>query len=259
VTRAAALALAAATAAGSAIGTPGRRAAGPARAPAPDTVTPASVPFAPGERLEYEVKFGFFRVGRATMEVLGVDSVRGVPTYHVIFAIHGRAIFYSMTDSLESWFSVNDLTSRRFIQNNNENGHLYVHHYEIHPDLGYFVQDGTDSLPTTPNPLDDASFFYFARTIPLQVGSTYAFDRYFKPDRNPVTLTVLSQDSVDTPAGRFAAIALRPVFKSHGLFSQGGRAVVYLAADSTRIPLLIKSHMAVGSLTLALRSRGDTP
>ena len=35
-------------------------------------------------------------------------------------------------------------------------------------------------------------------------------DRYFKPDRNPVTLRVLSDDSVNTPAGRFAAIAIRP-------------------------------------------------
>ena len=154
---------------------------------------------------------------------------------------------------------MDSLTSRRFVQNNNENGSLYLHHYEIHPEHGYFVQDGKDSLPTTPRPLDDASFFYFARSIPLAVGSTYSFDRYFKPDRNPVTLTVVSEDSVDTPAGRFAAIAIRPVFKSRGLFAEGGRAEVYLAADSTRIPLVIRSHMVIGSLTMSLRRRSQAP
>ncbi|HXY18544.1 MAG TPA: DUF3108 domain-containing protein [Gemmatimonadales bacterium] len=225
-------------------------------APRPQDPVPAPLPFTTGERLEYEVKFGIFRVGRATMQVLGVDTIRGTPAYHVAFVIRGRAaFFYSMTDTLESWFSVADLTSLRFVQNNNENGSRYYHTYEIHADSGYFIQDGKDSLPTTARPLDDASFFYFARTVPLQVGQTYSYDRYFKPDRNPVTLTVLSADSVDTPAGRFAAIAVRPVFKSRGLFAEGGQAVVYLSADSTRIPLVIKSHLSLGSLSLALRSR----
>jgi len=224
--------------------------------PRAELAPPLHVPFAPGERLEYDVKFGIFRVGRATMEVAGVDTVRGEPAYHVLFVIRGRAaFFYSMTDTLESWFSVATLTSRRFVQNNNENGSRYFHTYEIHPAAGYFIQDGRDSLPTTAEPLDDASFFYFARTIPLEVGQTYSFNRYFKPDRNPVKLTVLSLDSVDTPAGRFAAIAIRPVFKSRGLFAEGGQAVVYLAADSTRIPLVIKSHLSLGSLSMALRSR----
>jgi len=222
----------------------------------PTEPTPLPVPFAPGERLEYEVKFGIFRVGRASMEVKGIDTVRGTPCYHVVFAIHGSAIFYSLTDTLESWFSVSDLTSRRFVQDNVENRKRYYHRYEIHPELGYFVQDGKDTLPTTQEPLDDASFFYFARTVPLEVGQTYAYPRYFKPDRNPVTLSVVSSDSVNTPAGRFAAIAVRPVFKSRGLFSEGGRAQVYLSADASRIPLVIRSWMSVGNLTMSLRSRG---
>jgi hypothetical protein len=228
--------------------------------PAPrDAVTPLPVPFAPGERLEYEVKFGIFRVGRASMEVLGVDTVRGVPAYHVRFAIRGSAVFYSLTDTLESWFSVYDLTSRRFIQDNRENGKRYYHRYEIHPEQGYFVQDERDTLPTTQEPLDDASFFYFARTVPLEVGRTYEYPRYFKPDRNPVTLHVLADDSISTPAGRFAAIAVSPVFRSRGLFAAGGRARVYLHADSTRIPLLIRSWMSVGNLTMSLRSRTGSP
>jgi hypothetical protein len=234
-------------------GRPGPRGAAPPPPTGQDSVRP--VPFAPGERLEYEVKFGIFRVGRASLEVVGIDTLREEPTYHVVIAIHASAIFYTMTDTLESWFSVRDLTSRRFVQNNRENGRLYWHDYEIYPELGYYVQDGKDTLTTTAEPLDDASFLYFARTVALEVGQTYEFQRYFRPDRNPVTLHVLSEDSVSTPAGRFAAIVIRPVFKSRGLFAEGGRAQVYLAADSTRIPLLIRSWMAVGNLTMSLRSR----
>lgn len=216
--------------------------------------TMALVPFAPGERMEYEVKFGIFRVGRASMEVLRIDTVRAEPVYHVVFAVRGRAIFYSLSDTLQSWFSVRDLTSRRFVQDNEENGRQRLNRYEIHPDRGYYIQNGADTNATTAQPLDDASFFYFARTLPLEAGRTYEFRRYFKPDRNPVTLRVLGRDTIDTPAGRFAAIAVRPTFKSRGLFSEGGRATIWLSDDAARIPILIRSRISIGSLSISLRN-----
>ena len=46
-----------------------------------------------------------------------------------------------------------------------------------------------------------ASFLYFLRTIPLDVGETYTFDRYFRPDRNPVTIKVLRTERIRV-AGR---------------------------------------------------------
>jgi hypothetical protein len=210
-------------------------------------------PFAVGERMVYDVKFGIFRVGRASMEVVRIDTIRGEPVYHVVFTVRGHAIFYSLTDSLQSWFSVHDLTSRRFTQDTDDNGTLRVNRYEIHPDRGYYVQNGRDTLPSTAQPLDDASFFYFARTLPLEVGRTYTLPRYFKPDRNPVTLRVLGRETVNTPYGRFAAVAVRPTFKSRGLFSAGGQATVWLSDDEFRIPVAIRTRLSIGSLTMSLR------
>jgi hypothetical protein len=211
------------------------------------------LPFAVGERMEYDVKFGMFRVGRASMEVVRLDTIRGEPVFHVVFTVRGRAIFYSLTDSLQSWFSVHDLTSRRFTQDTDDNGTFRVNRYEIDPARGFYVQNGRDTLATTAQPLDDASFFYFARTLPLEVGRTYTLPRYFKPDRNPVTLRVLGRDTVDTPYGRFAAVAVRPTFKSRGLFSAGGQATVWLSDDEYRIPVVIRTRLSVGSLTMNLR------
>ena len=217
----------------------------------PDTLAP--LPFAVGERMEYDVKFGIFRVGRATMEVVKIDTVRGEPVFHVVFAVRGRAVFYSLSDSLQSWFTVRDLTSRRFVQDNEENGDRRINRYEIHPELGYYIQNQRDTSATTRQPLDDASFFYFARTLPLVVGRTYDLPRYFKLDRNPVTLHVLRRETVDTPFGRFAAVAVRPTFKSRGLFSAGGQATVWLSDDEYRIPVAIRTHLSIGSLTMNLR------
>jgi len=239
--------------AGAALATTIAAAANAAAQAEPALVRPDSLPFAVGERMEYDVKFGIFRVGRASMEVVKIDTIGGEPVFHVVFAVRGRAIFYSLSDSLQSWFSVRDLTSRRFVQDNDENGDRRVNHYEIHPDRGFYVQNQRDTVPTTALPLDDASFFYFARTLPLEVGRTYSLPRYFKPDRNPVTLSVLRRETVDTPYGRFAAVAVRPTFKSRGLFSEGGQATVWLSDDAYRIPVAIRTRLSVGSLTMNLR------
>ncbi|HET7322391.1 MAG TPA: hypothetical protein VFI96_07860, partial [Longimicrobiaceae bacterium] len=40
------------------------------------------LPFAPGEYAKYKVKLGAFTVGHGTMQILGVESVRGRPAFH---------------------------------------------------------------------------------------------------------------------------------------------------------------------------------
>jgi hypothetical protein len=230
----------------------------PASAQSPsrrETTADSTVPFTPGERFEYTVKLGLFTAGRASMEVIGIDTVRGVPCYHVVFAVRGRALFYSLNDSLQSWFGVEDFLSRRFIQDNEENGRQRYRRYEIFPERGVWIRNDTDTAATVPEPLDDASFFYFARTLPFEVGRSYELPRYFIRDRNPVTLRVLQRQTVGTPAGRFQAVAVRPVFRSRGLFAQGGEAVVWFSDDERRIPVRIRSRLSVGVLDLSLRAR----
>jgi hypothetical protein len=46
---------------------------------------------------------------------------------------------------------------------------------------------------------------------------------------------------------------VRPTIKTTGIFSEGGRAEVWFAADSTRRMLQMKSRLSFGSLSLHLR------
>src|SRR5207247_394916 len=63
----------------------------------------SAVPFPVGERLVYQAKFGLFNVGTATMEVAGLDTVRGTETVHLVFSISGGALWYHIEQQLESW------------------------------------------------------------------------------------------------------------------------------------------------------------
>jgi len=208
-----------------------------------------------GERLTYDVKFGPLTVGRASMEVVGVEEVRGRRAWHTRFQVTGGTFFFRVNDVLDSWIDVETFSSLRFHQELSEGSRDRRYEYEIHPERGTYLEAGKPELPSVPRPLDDASFLYFLRTIPLEVGATYEFPRYFIPDRNPVRLDVQRYDQVTVPAGTFQTLLIRPVIKAKGVFSENGRAQVWVTDDPDHVLVQMTSHLKFGSLSLHLRSR----
>ena len=226
----------------------------PLAVPPPVVLPPArrQVPFAPGEKLTYDVRFGPLKVGTGTMEVSAIDTVRGREVYHTTFRIKGGTLVYKVNDRYESWFDTQSLVSLRYRQDIDEGSYERERIYEIFPDRAVFSENGKTEQASVTEPLDDGSFIYFIRSIPLEVGKTYEFNRYFRPDRNPVTIRVLRRERVRVPAGSFDAVVVRPVIKAKGIFSEGGRAELWLADDSTRVMLQLQSKLSFGSLNLYL-------
>jgi hypothetical protein len=217
------------------------------------------IPFGVGEKMVYDVKFGKLKVGSGSMEVMGIDTLRGVEVFHTAFRVKGGTFFYRVNDLLESWFNTRTMSSLRFRQDMEEGGKNREKTFEIYPERGTYVEEGKPEKDSVDEPLDDANFLYFIRTVPLVVGETYAFNRYFRPDRNPVTIKVLRKERIEVPAGEFNAIVVQPIIKAKGIFSENGHAEVWLADDSTRIMLQMKSRLSFGTLNLYLKSYRPTP
>jgi hypothetical protein len=206
-----------------------------------------------GETLVYDARFGFLNVGTAAMQVAGVDTIRGTPTLHITFILQGGTFFYRLNDRMDSWFGLYDFASRRFVQDFDEGGRKRYVAYEIYPDSGYYRTAGVDTVtPTVAEPLDDAAFFYFARTVPLEPGRRLEFDRYFRPDRNPVVLEVIGRDTIDVPAGRFPTVVIKPTIKGRGILAEAADPRMWLSDDERRIMVQLKSRFPFGTITLRL-------
>jgi hypothetical protein len=226
-------------------------------APAPDTTaTAADYPFRVGEEYHYSARLGVLTVGNASMLIPRIDTLRGDPVFVFQFTLNGRVPFFTIDDTLTSWTGVQDFKSRRFLQKNTENGSLWLKDRIILADSGYYRTLGDSARNPTPDvPMDDAGFFYFVRTIPLEVGKTYQFSRYFMKDRNPIVIQVLKRDDCDLPGGRATrCLVLAPVVKSKGMFSAEAQARVYLTDDAQRIPVEIRSRFPFGVISLKLTS-----
>lgn len=243
--------------ASAALGAPALQGEQPGTTPAQQQAsgsTLAPVPFGVGERLGYEVRFGPIKVGSGSMEVMGLEEVRGRPSYHTQFRVKGGTFFYKVNDVMSSWIDAQTLASLRYVQDFEEGGRDREKKYEIYPERRVYQEEGRPEQPSVSEPLDDGSFLYFIRTIPLEVGKTYVFDRYFKPDRNPVKIRVLRREKVKVPAGTFDAIVVSPAIKTKGIFSENGRAEVWLSDDDRKIMLQMKSQLSFGTLQLFLKS-----
>ena len=217
------------------------------------------VPWAAGEYLEYQLKVGVFSAGSGRMQVMGQDSIRGHTAWRLHFNVTGGFLFVHVNDSYDSWMDVETLNSLRFRQDLSEAGNKRKRQYEIFPDRGMYSENGKEEEKSVENPLDDASFFFFVRSLPLKVGESYSYNRNFNPKANPVILKVERKDTITVPAGRFAAIVIQPIIKTGGLFAEGGHAEIWLSDDNRRILLQMKTRVPViGSLNLYLRSFKNT-
>lgn len=230
-------------------------------APAAPTPTPAHLgspekyPFGVGERFVYNAKLGFLTLGQGAVEVVGRETYRGHDSFRFRFRLAAGNRFYRLDDQLESWTGVNDLVSRRLLKTLNENGKVRVRDELIYPDSGFLRQAGkARTEPTVEEPLDDAAFIYWVRMLPLEVGRTYRFERYYKARRNPIIVEVLGREVQELPGGRkVECLVLHPVIGSGNLMREKNDARIWLTDDERRIPVRIRTKQPFGTIALELR------
>ena len=187
------------------------------------------------------------------MSVEGIETIRGRPTYHTVFDVRGKRAVLPRERSLRELVrhdgrSCRCITSSTSMRSKNSADRTY----DFYPERKVYVRNGVEN-PSVAEPLDEGSFVYFMRSVPLEVGKTYEFNRYYHVDRNPVVIQVVRKERIKVPAGEFDAIVVKPIIKSKGLFSENGQAEVWFSDDSSRTLLRLKSKLSFGTLYLELK------
>lgn len=233
----------------------------PAAAPPAASAGAPSYPFKVGERFQYAAKLGILRLGTAWLSVTGIDTVRGAESFVFEFGLETTTMLYKSKNVMQSWTGTQDLISRKFHKDMVENNKLRKYYYDIYPDSQTFVQEKkAASFPSVSAPLDDAAFFYFLRTVPLELGKSYSYDRYFQRNLNPVTIKVTKREKMKLPDGsQVNCVILNPVVGSEGVFAPRAEAMLWMTDDARRIPVQIRSKLPFGTVTLVPEKIGEEP
>jgi hypothetical protein len=92
------------------------------------------------------------------------------------------------------------------------------------------------------------------RLAALKAGETRRYDRYFRPDRNPVVLEGVRTETVKVGAGTFNTVVVHPTIRTKGMFGENGDAHLWFTDDDNRYLVQLKSRFSKFSLTLSLES-----
>ena len=213
-------------------------------------------PVRAGEYLRFAVRYGFITAGEAYLEVPEVKNWRGRPVYTLVARAESNkffSAFYRVQNRIESFWDTSGYYSRRFYENRQEGG--YREENEIVFDYkrgeAVYKTDG-QAIAIPPNCQDALSSFYYTRTQALPLGGSVVFDYHASHRSQPIEVRVLGRQRVETPAGTFDTVVIEPVLRAGGIFQNRGRLVIWLTDDDRRMPVMMKSKVTIGSISVVL-------
>jgi hypothetical protein len=211
----------------------------------------AELPFGIGERLNYAVTVGSRRVGHGSMSIQGPEDVRGTSTYVLKSEVRARIGIVKAVDRAESWLDPIRMSALRFRKRERRAFAGGEEQVEMYPDTQRWQATGGDKGESpTDAPLDELSFIYFVRTLPLMPDSVYRVVRHYDRDRNPVEVRVVGRDTLRTGAGMFSTIIVEMHVRDARRFHGDGVIRLHLTDDPCRIPVRIETSMPVVGVTV---------
>ncbi len=213
-----------------------------------------NIAFGVGEKLSFDVNYGFINAGTATMEVTNLIEYKERPCYQIVSRALSNSFFstfYKVEDRVESIIDAVGIYSWRFEKNLSEGSYRADRMYEFDPfkQLVYYQKDTIE----TPSAMQDAlSTLYYIRTQNLIVGQSVLLDNFTDGKLYPLEVKVLKKETITVEAGTFDCLVLEPITKSVGVFKHEGRLKVWVTNDRLKMPVLMKSKILVGSISAEL-------
>ncbi len=212
-------------------------------------------PIRPGESLKFTVQYGVIHAGYAYLEVPEIKDWGGHTVYSLVARAESNSFFshiYKVRNRIESYWDKDGHFSRRYAENRHEG----KYHSKQEITFDYVAREAKyddGAMLAVPAEVQDAlSSFYYTRTQPLPIGGSIVFDYHASKKTQPLEVRILGRERVKVPAGTFDCIAIEPMLKAGGIFKNKGRLVIWITDDDRRMPVLMKSKVLIGSISVVL-------
>jgi hypothetical protein len=219
-----------------------------------------------GERLEFELRWGFITAGYATLEV---KPRKDGKTEFLTFATANKTVnkFYPVYDTVYTLVNNKGLMTDIFRKSLHEgkfhnkslikfdrNGKKAVLSDTVFKDpVKHTVKRSADTSVTIDG-LEHSimSAFYLVRTMPLKVGETSRFSAVSGKKRYELKVVIHGRETIETDLGTFKTVKVEPVLDGDGIFNSKGRIFIWFTDDEKRIPVLMECEIALGSIKAKL-------
>jgi len=239
---------------------------GPNKSPDPDEVKPTlrSVEhnsFSRGEKLIYDVHYGFISAGNVTLTVENENlKINNRDTYHVVGIGETVGIWdwvFKVRDRYESYIDQTAILPWKFVRRVDEGG------YKINRDISFdqyknvATVEGKGDYPTQENSQDLISMFYYARTINFAdaaPGDTFLINTFLDYENIPMQIKYVGIEDVKISIGTFTCYKFHPRLQEGRVFKDEEDMTIWVTADQSKVPIRMKSNILIGSVNMDLES-----
>jgi hypothetical protein len=240
--------------------------------PGPSAAQQAKLPFSPGEKLHYTVRWRLVPAGEAEL-TLGREEAAPAGRWKVTAKANSMGYvsnIYKVEDEYQSTFrSSNDCSSgiRKVINEGDRHREVTI---EFDQRRRLALMRDREASPNAPPPRqeqsaipacvhDIVSAVYYARSQPLTVGQSFEIPVNDGARTVRIRVEVQAKEEIPTPVGKFQAIRVEPDVFSGNLFKEKGRMFIWFSDDPERLPVQLRAQMGIGTITavLAAVERGD--
>lgn len=221
-----------------------------------------ALPFQPGEALSYQVRVSRVgEVGTGRMWVEGPMMEGQTLVWRLRFEMEAGRGPIRASDRTSSWLDPVHFGIVRFEK---VERHVLSRSDERvsvdHATRRWSDAAGRSGPIAHDAPLDELSFIYLLRTLPLDSGAVYRLDRHFDSERNPTIVRVIGRDTLTTPAGIFRTRIIEMEVRDPKRYRGSGVIRIHIEDGGCRMPIRIESRMPVlGVTTLTLSAWSHPP
>ncbi len=213
--------------------------------------------FRTGEKLTFDVKYGFVTAGIAEMAIPKVVRISGRDAFNVTFKVSSVPTFdafYKVRDRYETFIDTEGLFPWRFEQHIREGGYSRDFSAFFDQRKGKAkTSEGTYDIPPMVN--DIISAFYIARTFDyskMKIGDKFKLQNFYKDTTYPLDVIYKGKETISVEAGTFDCIIVEPLVQEGGLFKSEGTIIIWLSDDVLKVPVKVKTKVIVGSIDVEL-------
>lgn len=216
------------------------------------------------ETLDFKISWKFIKAGEATIRNKGVVQLNGKSAYFIETEAKSASIidaFYRVRDINQSWISTKDYHSFGYGQSVKEGGYRRDEWVTFDYDNKkyYGQKKKKDGLirkfegELNNYVYDVLGAFFYVRTQDLEVGKKVIVDVNNRRKTYPLEVEVLGKETIKVPAGKFDCIVVEPKLREDSaIFMNKGTLKVWLTDDEYKMPVLMRSKVFIGSVSVKL-------
>ena len=219
--------------------------------------------FTSGEKIKYRVFYdswltSWITAGYGTMTVSETDrKFNDRETYLV--EVKGKSagpfnLFYKVDDRFQSYVDKQALVPWLFIRHTRE-GKFRLDDEVQFDQFGHTARSKKAEKKVPPYVQDIVSAFYYVRTLDFETaeeGDEYFLNFFLDDSVYASRIIFLGREKVKTRLGTFNCLKFKPQVASGGIFQEAYPMVLWVTDDRNKIPVLGKSGVYIGSITIEL-------